>query len=122
MATAIRQFSPETDLTQVEVTLTLVGALATLVTPFVLWVRFVARDVWPSTPRAIETQQRLRKTVLYSAAAAGIGALLVELFEVVLERHGIGVARPFWAFLVVGAAALVLIVTWLMTSPRRAKG
>jgi hypothetical protein len=109
------------DLTQSEAIISLVGALGALGTPAFLWIRHLNREVWPSTPRAIEAQQRLRRTVLYSAATAGIGALIVQLFEVVLKRHGEGVARPGWALTIIGAALFVGVVTWIALRRRLGK-
>jgi serine/threonine protein kinase len=113
VASAIRLVRSGADLTQSEAIISLVGALGALGTPAFLWIRHLHREVWPSTPRAIEAQQRLRRTVLYSAATAGIGALIVQLFEVVLKRQGEGVARPGWALTIIGAALLVGVATWV---------
>jgi serine/threonine protein kinase len=113
VASSIRLVRGGADLTQSEVVISLVGGLAALATPAVLWIRHLAREVWPSTPRAIETQQRLRRTVLFSAATAGIGALIVQIFEVLLKRNGAGLARPSWALLIIIASAGVAAATWL---------
>jgi hypothetical protein len=109
------------DLTQSEAVISLLGALCALGTPAFLWIRHLRAEVWPSTPRAIEAQQRLRRTVLYSAATAGIGALLVQVFEVVVKRNGGGLARPSWALFVIGAALLVGAATWVSQRPKRPK-
>jgi hypothetical protein len=101
--------------------MSLVGALGTLAAPAILWIRHVNREIWPSTPRAIETQQRLRRAVLYSAATAGIAALVVQLFEVLIWRHGTDLAQPGWALFVIGAALLVGVATWVALGPRRPK-
>jgi serine/threonine-protein kinase len=119
VGSAIRTVRGGADLTQSEVVISLLGALGGLGTPAVLWVRHLAREVWPSTPRAIEAKQRLRRTVLFSAATAGIGALFVQLFEVVIRRHEEGLARPGWALLVIGAALSVGVATWVAMTPRR---
>jgi serine/threonine-protein kinase len=121
VASAIRMVRNGADLTQSEAIISLVGALGALGTPAFLWIRHLNREVWPSTPRAIEAQQRLRRTVLYSAATAGIGALIVQLFEVVLKRHGEGVARPGWALTIIGAALFVGVVTWIALRRRLGK-
>ena len=121
VASAIRLVRGGNDLTQSEAIISLVGALGALGTPAVLWIRHLAREVWPSTPRALEAQLRLRRTVLYSAATAGIGALVVQLFEVVLKRHGEGLARPVWALLVIGAALFVGVTTWVAMRRRYGK-
>ncbi len=108
-----------TDLSQVEAVLSLVGVAAALVTPLVLWLRYLLRVVWPSTPRSLETMARLRGTVLYGAAAYGIAALFVQLLLVVIQRRALLTARPLWTLftLVVGLAASG--ITWLLSSPRR---
>jgi uncharacterized membrane protein len=59
--------------------------------------------------------------VLYSAATAGIGALIVQLFEVVLKRHGEGLARPGWALAIISAALFVGVATWVALRRRVAK-
>ena len=121
VASAIRLVRSGADLTQSEVIISLIGALGALGTPAVLWIRHLRKEVWPSTPRALEAQQRLRRTVLYSAATAGIGALIVQLFEVVLKRNGQGLARPGWALSIIGAALFVGVVTWVALRRRAAK-
>jgi tRNA A-37 threonylcarbamoyl transferase component Bud32 len=122
VASSIRFARGGADLSESEVIMASVGALCALITPAILWIRHLAREVWPSTPRAIEAQQRLRRTVLYSAASAGIAALLVQLFELLLQRHGSGLARPGWALFVIGVALFVAATTWVALRPRHSKG
>jgi hypothetical protein len=121
VASSMRMVRGGADLSQSEAIMSLVGALGTLAAPVVLWIRHVAREIWPSTPRAIETQQRLRRTVLYSAAASGIAALVAQLFEVVVWRTGSGLARPGWALFVIGVAVSFAVATWFALAPRRPK-
>jgi serine/threonine protein kinase len=108
----------DTDLSAAEVTLSMVGVLATLLSPAVIWIRHVRRDVWPSTPRSVEMVVRLRRLVLYSAAAYGLGAVLVQLFEGVVGRNGLGVARPGWSLFVFFIALIVGALTWLGSTVR----
>ena len=122
VASSIRLVRGGADLTQSEVIITLVGALCALGTPAVLWIRHLRREVWPSTPRAIDAQLRLRRTVLYSAATAGIAALVVQLFEVLLKRNGVGLSRPGWGLFVIGIALFVGVATWVALRPRHGKG
>jgi len=121
VASAIRLVRNGADLTESEVIISLIGALGALGTPAVLWIRHLRLEVWPSTPRALEAQQRLRRTVLYSAATAGIGALIVQVLEVVLRRNGEGLARPMWALTIIGAALFVGVATWVVLRRRLAK-
>ncbi len=122
MASGIRILRGGADLTQTEVVISLIGALCALATPSVLWIRHLGREVWPSTPRALEAQQRLRRTVLYSAATAGIAALTVQVFEVLMERHGVGLSRPGWGLFVVSLALLVGGATWALLKRSHPKG
>jgi serine/threonine protein kinase len=122
VASSIRLIRGGADLTESEVVISLIGALCALGTPAVLWIRHLAREVWPSTPRAIEAQKRLRRTVLYSAASAGIASLVVQLFEVLLHRNGAGVARAGWALAIICLALAVGAATWLTMRQRLRNG
>jgi len=107
------------DLNASETALLPLGVVAGLVTPAILWVRFLIRDVWPRTPRAVELGLRLRRTVLYSAAAYGIGSLFVQLFEAVFNRNAAGLVRPSWSLLSFFTALTVAAASWFVTRPRR---
>lgn len=118
VGSSIRLIRSGADLTQSEAVMSLIGALCALGTPMVLWIRHLAREVWPSTPRAIEAQLRLRRTVLCSAATAGIVALFVQVSEVLLKRNGSALSRPGWSLVMIVAALLVGAATWLALRPR----
>ncbi len=107
-----------TDLSTAEVMLSLIGVFATLATPALLWIRHVRREVWPSTPRSLEMSLRLRRSVLYSAASYGLAAVLVQLFEGVVGRNGLGIARPGWSLFAFGVALIVGMLTWLASRSR----
>ncbi|HYQ43650.1 MAG TPA: serine/threonine-protein kinase [Polyangiaceae bacterium] len=113
VAAALVRLIRGTDLSTAEVTLSIVGVLATFASPAVIWIRHVRSEVWPSTPRSMEMVVRLRRVVLYSASAYGLGAVLVQLFEGVVGRNGLGVARPGWSLFVFVIALAVGILTWL---------
>lgn len=118
VAAAFVRLMRGTDLSSAEVALSLIGVLATLSSPAIIWVRHLRRDVWPSTPRSVEMVARLRRTVLYSAAAYGLGAVLVQLFEGVVGRNGLGIARPGWSLFVFVVALVVGVLTWLGSGAR----
>ena len=118
IAAAIRQVRSG-ELNASETAMLPLGVLAALVTPCILWVRFLMRDVWPRTPLAVELGSRLRRTVLYSAAAYGIGGLFIQLFETVFNRNAEGLARPTWALLAFSVAALVASGSWFLGRARR---
>ena len=118
VAAALVRLVRGTDLSTAEVTLSIIGVLATLASPALIWIRHLRRDVWPSTPRSVEIQTRLRRTVLYSSAAYGLGAVLVQLFEGVVGRNGVGVARPGWSLFVFAIALVVGTLTWIGSGAR----
>ena len=122
VAAALVRLVRGTDLSTAEVTLSIVGVLATLASPALIWIRHLRRDVWPSTPRSMEMVVRLRRVVLYSAAAYGLGAVLVQLFEGVVGRNGLGVARPGWSLFVFVIALTVGGLTWLGSVSRSREG
>ena len=107
------------ELGETEIVLTMIGAAAALVTPLVIWLRYLVREVWPNTPRAIELMGRLRRTVLYSAAAYAIMALFVQLLFVVIQRHSSAVAHPVGSLVTFVAAWLAAGGTWMSTRPPR---
>jgi serine/threonine protein kinase len=119
VAAALVRLVRGTDLSTAEVTLSIVGVLATLSSPALMWIRHLRRDVWPSTPRSVEIVARLRRVVLYSAAAYGLGAVLVQLFEGVVGRNGLGVARPGWSLFVFAIALVVGALTWVGSNRAR---
>jgi serine/threonine protein kinase len=118
VGSSIRLIRGGADLTQSEAVMSLIGALCALGTPAVLWIRHLMNEIWPSTPRAIEAQLRLRRTVLYSAATAGIIALVVQLLEVVLWRDGSALSRPGWSLAMIGAALTAGAATWIVLQRR----
>ncbi|MEO8905595.1 MAG: serine/threonine-protein kinase [Polyangiaceae bacterium] len=107
-----------TDLSSAEVVLSVIGVSATLASPAIIWIRHLRREVWPSTPRSVEMMIRLRRSVLYSASAYGFAAVLVQLFEGVVGRNGLGIARPGWSLFVFVIALVVGSLTWLGTLRR----
>jgi serine/threonine-protein kinase len=118
VAAALVRLVRGTDLSTAEVTLSVIGVLATLSSPAAIWIRHIRRAVWPSTPRSMEMAMRLRRVVLYSAAAYGLSAVLVQLFEGVVGRNGLGIARPGWSLFVFVVALVVGVLTWLASGTR----
>jgi serine/threonine protein kinase len=117
---SLRLIRPGTNLSGSEVVLLLVGVTATLVTPAVLWIRYLRREVWPSTPKSVAWMTRLRTTVLYSSAAYGIAALFVQLFEIAIERSAESVAHPGWTLFTFGVGLVTALTTWFASRPKRA--
>jgi serine/threonine protein kinase len=118
VAAALVRLVRGTDLSTAEVTLSIIGVLATLSSPTIIWVRHLRRDVWPSTPRSLEMAMRLRRAVLYSASSYGLSAVLVQLFEGVVGRNGVGIARPGWSLFVFTIALAVGSLSWVASGSR----
>jgi len=118
VAAALVRLVRGTDLSTAEVTLSVIGVLATLSSPAAIWIRHIRRAVWPSTPRSLEMALRLRRVVLYSAASYGLSAVLVQLFEGVVGRNGLGIARPGWSLFVFVVALVVGMLTWMASGAR----
>jgi serine/threonine protein kinase len=118
VAAALVRLVRGTDLSTAEVTLSIIGVLATLSSPAIIWVRHLRREVWPSTPRSLEMAMRLRRAVLYSASSYGLSAVLVQLFEGVVGRNGVGIARPGWSLFVFTVALAVGSLSWVASGSR----
>jgi serine/threonine protein kinase len=116
---AVIRWLRHAELTQSETILIPIGTAAAVVTPAILWVRYLMREVWQSTPRAIEMGARLRRTVLYSAAAYGIAWLFVGVFESIVQREGAGVGRPEWSLLTFVCALTVAVAAWVASRSSR---
>jgi serine/threonine-protein kinase len=99
-------------LSGVETWATLIGAMGVLVTPLVLWYRYVAQKVWRSTPRAMDLAERLSGSVLSSAAVYGMGTVFVHLYEGLYLGQPDGSAWAGYAIVLFIVAALVGLLTW----------
>jgi hypothetical protein len=117
----IRLVGDDRDLTSVEVVLVGLGVFLVLATPAVLWVRWLARRVWGSTPRSVEVAKRLRRALLGAAAGYGVAALGVHLFEAVVRRQAAAIAAPLWSLTLFTVAAAVASVAWVSSGLGRGK-
>lgn len=112
LAAAIRMSSGAGTLSGAEVALTVVGSLAALLTPAVLWIRHLRRQVWTSSPRSIEVAARLRRMLLLGVSAYGAVALFVHLLEGIARRDASGVAWPGWSIVMFLVAMSVSAASW----------
>jgi serine/threonine-protein kinase len=119
VAAFMRLLRSSDDLTQSESVLVPIGVFTAIVTPLVVWIRHLAREVWPNTPKSVELAAQLRKAILYSACAYAFAALIVQFLETIVNRDADGVARPAWALVAFQAALLVGVVTWVVMRAKR---
>ena len=96
------------NLTGSEAVFLVVGIAFTMLTPLLLGVRYVSRDVWSNSMKAVDLADRLRVPVIAGLGAYGFASLLVRGIEAVVLRHAVGVAWPVWDILLfsMGVAAL----------------
>lgn len=99
-------------LTKVETWAIVLGVLGVLVTPLVLWYRYVSSKVWASTPRAMDLAQRLWAAVLSSAAVYGMGAVGVRLYEGLYRGEPAGISWAGYGIELFLAAILVGVAVW----------
>jgi serine/threonine-protein kinase len=85
LAALIRAAAGRAQLTAAEGVLTLVGAAALMLTPAVLWIRYVRHGIWQSSPRALELASRLRRAALVAGVSYVVASLLVRLIVLLYE-------------------------------------
>jgi serine/threonine protein kinase len=83
-------------ITKPEAVLITIGSLAATLTPLILWVRMLARG-WNNSVRALELAEGMRRVVMVSICASGIGALTIRLIEVVFRGQPQEVAWGAWS-------------------------
>ena len=76
--------------------LILVGVVATLLTPLVLYMRWVAKQVWGSSVRAIAHSRKLRLATFTALSTYGGLALIVRFVEGVLRQSPHEIAWNGW--------------------------
>jgi len=101
-----------------ELVLSVALSLVLLVAPAVLWLRFLAKSVWPSTPRVLETGQRLRVALTASAVSYALLALGARVFELVVRRAPEALAHPGWSLSALLLCPLVAVVAWFLPRGR----
>lgn len=87
-------------------------SMGLLIAPVVLWVRWLMRSAWKSTPRAMEIAQRTGSALVAAAATYAVVTVCIRLFESLVMREPAGVGGAGWALLSVALACLATIVAW----------
>jgi serine/threonine-protein kinase len=102
------------ELTRIEVWTTVLGAAGALVTPIVLFVRYVNKKIWASTPRAMAFASRLWQTVVASTATFGLVVLGIQLYEGVVSRRPDSASWPGYPIFAFLFSVLVGGLVWLL--------
>jgi serine/threonine-protein kinase len=110
----VRGAGAKANLEPTEALFLVLGLVFTLLTPVGLAGRFLAREVWGNSVKAVDLAERLRRPVLVGLSAYGFATLMVRILESVLLRRAVGVAWPWWDVLLmvisVAAVAGVLLL------------
>jgi hypothetical protein len=85
-------------------------AMGLLIAPVVLWVRWLTRAAWTSTPRAIELAQRVTRALVTASATYAAATLGVRLFENLRPTAGVGWAG--WALLTTLLSCSGALASW----------
>ncbi len=118
LASVVRLLRGRGDLTPTEMTLSVGGALALLLTPAVFWVRHLSKRVWPSTPRAVDAAAALRTALLASCVAYGLCLLGGHIFATLINPSLALEGWLGWPVIAYGAALLALVTSWLLRRAR----
>ncbi len=109
---AIRLVVDDAAPTVAEIALAGIVSLGLLMAPAILWIRWVVRSAWTSTPRAMELAARARGTLVAGAGTYAGATLLVRLFESIGRRAPAGIAWPGWALLITVVSCTAALVAW----------
>ncbi|MBE7483451.1 MAG: serine/threonine protein kinase [Polyangiaceae bacterium] len=101
-----------------ELVLSVVLSVVLLLAPLGLWVRFLARSVWSSTPRALETLIRTRAALGAGVVAYALLALAARLFELVVQRNPAAIAHPAWSLAAMLLCPLAAALAWFLPRKR----
>jgi len=110
---------PRANLTTVEAGLLLGLASFALVTPVLIGVRHVAKEVWHKQSKALSAADRLKRPVLAGLTAYGFAALVVRTVEAVVMRRAVGVAWPVWDLVLAGCGLFAALVAVFVIRARR---
>ena len=119
LASAVRALSGSTALTRSELVLSTLGALALLIAPGVYGVRYLARRVWPITPRVVETAARLQRALVASMIAyalIGLGARVLATFA---QLGTVSALSPSGALLAFSLACASAAFGWWLPGGRK---
>ncbi|HVY49351.1 MAG TPA: serine/threonine-protein kinase [Minicystis sp.] len=109
------------NLTGSEAWLLVLGIMFTLLTPILLGVRYVSREVWGNSMKSVDLAERLRAPVIVGLCAYGFASLVVRMIESVILRRAVGVAWPVWDLLLfaIGAFAGLAALAYVESERRR---
>jgi serine/threonine-protein kinase len=118
---AVKGTGPRDNLEPGEAILLVLGVVFTLLTPILLAVRHLVRNVWDNSMKAVELSDQVRRPVLVGLSAYGFASLLVRVIESVGLRHAVGVAWPWWEVGLFGAGVIAAAAAYWMGQAEKPK-
>src|SRR5664280_1391854 len=106
-------------LTHNEAVLVSLGVLAATVTPLLVWIRLVARKVWPNTSTSVGFAARARSSLMAGMVSYGLLTLALGLFEAVVMCQNPGAFQATWSAPIVALSLGCLLVTWWLLGNRK---
>jgi serine/threonine-protein kinase len=98
------------------------GVAFTLLTPAILAGRYLSKNIWGNSMKAVELADSIRRPVLVGLSAYGFTTLLVRVLESVFLRHAVGVAWPWWDVMLFVVSAIAAVGAILVTQAEKPKG
>jgi len=93
------------NMTGMESLFLVVGVVFAVLTPVILAVLHVRKNIWENSVKAVALADRLRGPVLSGLCGYGFASLLVRVVESVALRRAVGVAWPVWDLILVAIGA-----------------
>ncbi len=106
-------------LTRNEAILVSVGVAAATITPLLVWIRHVARKVWPNTSTSVAFAARARASLTAGIVWYGILTLSLNLLESTIIRQSPGTLQAIWSAPIIVTSLSFLITTWWFAGHRK---
>lgn len=106
-------------LTLNEAILVSLGVFAATITPLLVWIRHVARKVWPNTSASVGFAARARASLASGMVCFGVLTLSLGLLESVIFRQSPGTFQATWSAPIAVASLSSLLTAWWMFGHRR---
>ena len=106
-------------LTRNEALLVSIGAAAATITPLLVWIRHVAKKVWPNTSTSVAFAARARASLTAGIVWYGILTLSLNLLESTIIRQSPGTLQAIWSAPIMVTSLSFLITTWWFAGQRK---
>ena len=93
------------NMTGMESLFLVVGVVFAVLTPVILAVLHVRKNIWENSVKSVALADRLRGPVLSGLCGYGFASMLVRVVESVALRRAVGVAWPVWDLILVAIGA-----------------